>query len=260
MSTDRQARLRRWRELRAELDQSEDYRLRGRLRLFGISLRTLEVNYQELLVSLAAIRPQAIPEDLGTPVGDDWIMPQLANICRHLHNYLAAASSLIDHTRVLHKEIYEPSGLIPDYQAEVDARFKENGLTRLVNALRNINIHCHHLIITYSQRVNIDRAGPSMTCDVFIRKEVILAHNNLHAAARAFLESSGDQIGLESVIRSYHETMLDFHEWFSTRQHQIHGEAFRHVERIEQELRDIKAAEKAYFENMAPPAQPDHGS
>jgi hypothetical protein len=163
MSAERQARLTRWHELWAELEQAEAFRVRGRLQLFGLSFRTLEGNYRELMASLEAMRSQPIPDDLGTPVGSDWIMPLFEIICRHLHNYLAAASSLIDHTRVLYREIDQPSGLIPDYQAEVDARFKNNGLARLVNGLRNVNLHCHHLVITYSQNVRVDRRRPSMT-------------------------------------------------------------------------------------------------
>jgi hypothetical protein len=253
MSTERDARLRRWHELWAELEQAEAFRVRGRFQLFGLSFRTLEGNYQELMASLEAMRSQPIPDDLGTPVGSDWIMPLFEIICRRLHNYLAAASSLIDHMRVLYREIYQPSGLIPGYQAEVDARFKNNGLARLVNGLRNVNLHCHHLVITYRQKVQVDRSGPSMTCDVFLIKQVIMTYDKLDPAARAFLESSGDEIGLESVIRTYHLAAAEFHEWLAARQHEIHGEAFSHLERIEQELREIKAAEKAYFDELLPP-------
>jgi hypothetical protein len=257
MSAERQARMDRWYGLWAELDRSEDYRVRGRLRLFSVSLRTFEANCQELLRALEAIRPKGIPEDLGTPIGDDWIMPQLADICRHLSNYLAAASSLIDHSRVLYREVYQPRGLIAGYQVEVDARFKENGLTRLVNALRNVNLHCHHLIITYSQQVRIDRGGQSISSEVFRPRDKLLAHGDLHSAARAFVESSTDRIGLESLVRRYHQSMLDFHRWFSARQQEIHGEAFARLARIEQELREIKAAEKAHFDGLAASAQSD---
>ena len=249
MSVERQARLDRWYGLWAELDRSEAYRLRGRIRLFGISFRTLEANYRELLESLERIRPQAIPDDLGTPIDNEWVIP-LQDICRYLHNYLAATSSLIDHMRVLYRDIYKQNGLIPNYQTEVDARFIDNGVTRLVSAFRNINMHCHHLMITYTQNVKIDRGGSSITSDVFIRKDEILAHGKLHAAARTFLESSGNQISLESIIRRYHDTIVDFYEWFSAWQQEIHSKAFGHVERIEQELREIKAAERAYFENL----------
>jgi hypothetical protein len=94
---------------------------------------------------------------------------------------------------------------------------------------------------------------------VFLRKQVILTYDKLDPAARAFLESSGDEISLESVIRTYHEAAVDFHEWLSARQHETHSEAFGHLERIEQELREIKAEEKAYFDGLVPPPQSANG-
>jgi hypothetical protein len=250
VSSERQARLNRWYGLLSERDGSEAYRLRGRIRLFSVSFRTFEANYRELLASLAAIRPQAIPEDLGMPIDDSGSGLQLEAICRCLHNYLAAAGSLIDHMRVLHREIYQPAALIPRYQAEINERFVNNGLAQLVKSLRNVNMHCHQLIITYSERVNIDRNGASIASEVYIRKDAILAHGNLPASARTFLVEMGDRISLEAIIERYHDAMVDFYDWFSARQQEIHGEAFRNLERIEQELREIKAAEKEYFEGL----------
>ena len=38
-----------------------------------------------------------------------------------------------------------------------------------------------------------------------------------YATAKAFLEGLGDEISLESVIRSYHAAAVDFHAWFAAR-------------------------------------------
>jgi hypothetical protein len=83
MSVERQTRWKRWHELWAELEQAEAFPVRSRLQLFGLSFRTLEGNYRELMASLEAMRSQPIPDDLGTPVGSDWIMPLFEIICRH---------------------------------------------------------------------------------------------------------------------------------------------------------------------------------
>jgi hypothetical protein len=139
----------------------------------------------------------------------------------------------------------------------VDARFTNNGLARLVSGLRDVTMHCRNPIVTYSQNVLIDCNGPSMISDVFLRQHELLTYDRLNAAARNFLESSGDTISLESMIRTYHEMVVIFHDWFSARQHEIHGESFGHLERIEQELREIKAAEKSYFDALLSPAQND---
>jgi hypothetical protein len=58
-----------------------------------------------------------------------------------LHNFVAAAKSLVDHTRVAYRDLYAASGAIPQYQTEVDRRFVNDPLSKFIAGLREMAQH-----------------------------------------------------------------------------------------------------------------------
>jgi len=63
-------------------------------------------------------------------------MFQLEIVCL-LHNYLASAKTLIDHTRILVEELYKNTDFWAEYEARKKETFIDSPLAQFVQNLRN---------------------------------------------------------------------------------------------------------------------------
>ncbi|MGD5528132.1 hypothetical protein QUS92_22505, partial [Xanthomonas citri pv. citri] len=63
-------------------------------------------------------------------------------VSRLLHNFLAAAKTLVDHTRVFMRAYYLGSPLEKAYQDKIAAEIANDELCRFVHDLRNYMLHC----------------------------------------------------------------------------------------------------------------------
>ena len=93
-----------------------------RVQQFRFSLDLFERNFEELDLFLAHLAAPLVSAELGA-VDQRWRQHEaMKEVAFLLHDFVAAALSLIDHSRVFHREMYEPRDLIPEYQLEVHAR------------------------------------------------------------------------------------------------------------------------------------------
>ena len=86
---------------------------------------------------------------------------QLFHVLRHLHNTVAAALSLVDHTRVFYRKYYSSTQQIPDYQQQITTRFEEHGLTQFVICLRQFCQHYRNVMI--ASTIHVDNARGPLT-------------------------------------------------------------------------------------------------
>jgi hypothetical protein len=121
---------------------SDTCQLLKRLKVFELTLRVFRGNYadwQRIIDQYRPASPLAAINMMRKPA--KWLEPFLVELTRALHNLAASAFTLVDHTRNLHKELYEKAGSIPDYQTRVNADFAHDGLARFVGGLRNYCVH-----------------------------------------------------------------------------------------------------------------------
>ncbi len=62
-------------------------------------------------------------------------------VTRRFHNFVAAALTLVEHTRIFMREHYSDTPMLERYQAKVDTDFKNQPLVRFVQDLRNYILH-----------------------------------------------------------------------------------------------------------------------
>ena len=58
-------------------------------------------------------------------------------ICR-IHNFVAGAMSLVDHTRNLYEKLYPPKNLFPDYEERKKKDFIDDPLSQFIKGLRQV--------------------------------------------------------------------------------------------------------------------------
>jgi hypothetical protein len=137
----------------------------------------------------------------------------LGEVDRLLHNYLAAASTLRDHTRRLWRQ-YPPAdpALIAEYDQRVRDAFTESPLVQFVQRLRNYSTHSQ-LPVSRGRLAWTRDSGDQSTVE--LSKAKLLEWDGWNAAARDFLESSADEIDLRVVVSEYTAVADDFNQWFA---------------------------------------------
>ena len=159
----------------------------------------------------------------------------MSEITRLFHNFVAAALSLIDHTRVLYRHLYEPNNQFPEYQRRIDVHFVEDPLTQFVVKLRQMTQHYRlPSIQNHTSMSNINRDGlvGEMSIEMRLTTDGLRQYDGWNTPANRFLESSGEHIDLRSIITDYYAHINEFYEWFDQRQREIHGigpDLFRHL-------------------------------
>lgn len=141
-----------------------------------------------------------------------------------LHNFVAAAKSLIDHSRAVYRHLYKPKGLIPDYQAEIDRRFLSDPLSRFVVDLRRMAQH--YRLPSISITHHFENIGSDTKVDTRLVLSVadLGTFQEWTAPASGYLDRAGKDIDISTLARNYYDHVIAFYGWFRTEQKKVHGE------------------------------------
>lgn len=147
-------------------------------------------------------------------------------IVRLLHNFVAAALSLIDHTRVLYEELYEPHGELAEYKKKVRVGFAEDPLTQFVIKLRHMTQHYRlPSIENHTEMSDIKKGGLVGRVNIQLRLKVddLRKFSGWNVPAKKFLAGAGAHVDLHVLITDYHAHVSAFYDWFDQRQRALHG-------------------------------------
>ncbi len=228
-----------WHQLLDEYQHSDGFALRGRLRAFSLSLYAFDKNFESLKSAIEAMKPDEQPNDDTVFEFGDRTEPSLFEVCRCLQNFVSAAMTLVDQSRVLYEKMYEPSGKVPQYAAEIESRFKENPLHQFIQGLRNMTVHYRLPGVSYTVNRQIRIGGSSVSYEVCLEKSDLAQYDGWKKSARQFMDNSPPKINLGKVTSDYHHHVVDFHRWFADRQREAHRQELEQVERLESRLRQM---------------------
>ncbi len=148
-------------------------------------------------------------------------------VSRRIHNFVAAAKSLVDHTRVFMNDHYDQSSVQRICNEEVNKRFSENPLTKFVHDLRNYMLHCglphSSMFIHFTQDPEQpDRAG-QITTGVRLGTSELKSWGGWTAPARKYLETVGDEVPIEALVKEYVLQVEAFQAWLSEQLVEFHA-------------------------------------
>lgn len=211
-----------------EMKDMPEYQTLMKIRHFSISLDIFNGNYRELINHLNIHNdPQNSLELLGIR-NKQKLHAFQREIIRLLHNYIASSLSLTDHARNHYKELYFKNNLFPEYQNEINERFTNNTLAVFIKDLRQYMQHYQSPGV--SSRLQYKKGEPDFIIKLLLPLEDIKKYSGWHSYSKKFLEEQQDDIDLLDIIEKYHNLIVDFYDWFSSRQAIIHKEDERKVE------------------------------
>jgi len=150
---------------------------------------------------------------------------------RHLHNYLAAAQTRVDHFRRFKREDM-PEGLQEEYQRRVNEEFGASSLHNFIIRLRALILH---------DRLPVQRAretwgpGDARSFQVMLDSADLLQWDDWNPKAREYIQTSGKSVDLASAVRTYTDQTIGFDRWVAE---QFIGE---HLDDIESYLHAAQA-------------------
>jgi hypothetical protein len=158
---------------------------------------------------------------------------QLENM-RHLHNFLAGASTLIDHTRVMVRRLYANHPFQHEYQAKRAEIFNGTGPAGLVKGLRNWMVHKGIVPV-----VIVTTFEPRTTSSIVLNIKELRLYDGWDGQTKAFLSSCDSDPRLLNIVESYHAKVEHLYTWLGERMSQIHSAAFTELAELQDEYRRV---------------------
>ncbi len=184
---------------------------------------------------------------------------QLFDIVRHLHNSVAAAMSLVNHTRVFYNEYYRDSRQIPDYNHRIQTSFVENGVIQFVKSLRQFCQHYRSPMTVTS--VHFDNQRGRHWRSVGLLKADLIEFSGWSSIARRYLEELPDTIDFMEIVQNYEGSIIKFYDWFFGCLRSIHAEDIEFYNSMSAEIERLTALDYQSLPLRFPgaDAEPGHG-
>lgn len=156
---------------------------------------------------------------------------ELREIVRLIHNYIASVKSLIDHTRIVAKQILVDASF-DQYQKRVDA-FKDDTASKFLHRLRDFTLHITNPPIR--ARLNL----AEMSSEIYLDSALLLEWEDWSRSNREFIESRPGGIALLPLVEDYDHKVQAFYDWLI--------EYFQDARRVEMEEFWTRQDEWAHF-------------
>jgi hypothetical protein len=206
-------------------------RLLRRIEYFGHTIELVNRNFRFLEQALDNVRLGPKPRHL-LDTTDDWRRHDLLKeLSFALHDYLAAVKSLVDHSRTLYHQVYQPTGLFPEYESEAKRVFATDGVIQTVQGLREMAQHYELPNITSRRTLSDDNSATR----IVLKRDDLLKYSGWKAPAKRFIAAAGDDIDLSELCVSYQAKVTAFYEWMYDHLRRIHAHDLEKVNRSELE-------------------------
>jgi hypothetical protein len=219
-------------------DASEGHRVLSRGLSLTNSLDVFRGNHAELKKFLNHVATPSVMAHMWAEAHRYRLDYAQREAARLLHNYVAAAFSLVDATRRFVNKYYADTCLLEEYEVRVKKDFAEAPLHCFLKRLRNHTLH-HRLPPTKAMTKFKKRSDGEMDFDngFWLNVERMRGWGDWTGKAREYLESLGEEAKLDDIIDAYEPVVVGFHRWLSERIQEEHAEAIEETFELERRMR-----------------------
>lgn len=162
---------------------------------------------------------------------------------RRLHNFLAGANTLVDHTRVLMNDVYGNTPFFLEYGEEKRKSFVESPVAGFVKGLRNWMVHRGPVPLCVVSKLDI--AADVVTSRLMLDVNEMRAWDKWDSRARALLAGLEKHAPLKELLVQYASIVETFYEWFRVRLNEVHFEAFTALNEMQALYKELSAKRDA---------------
>jgi hypothetical protein len=210
-----------------------------RLKVHELGYRIFLTNFGEWQRSIDAKCPNDPMARIQIMQDRSWVEPYLGEVTRTLHNFVASALTLVDTTRVVYRELYEPKKLLPEYQGEIDTRFIKDGTAQFVKDLRQFCQHYRLPLLTAKVGLNLEPQGGHIQWGVPISREQVEVWSGWSATSKVFIAGFEKEIDLEAVAKEYRDKVVAFNAWLEGKQKEIHAAEWAYRDEMTKKIKEL---------------------
>lgn len=222
--------------IQTEFYAMPEQEISGRLQRLHETLRLFSANASELSRMLALHAEPRNAKVLWALKNRERFRDLQREVMRLLHNFVASAFTLVDHTRRIYRKHYEPHDLIPQYSDKKDHAFKLNPLHNFMKDLRQFFLHMEMPIVTAVLEMQ------SGATHLQLKRHVLERFENWSSATVVFLDENAWTVDLARACDSYVANVVAFHDWFRRELEILHARELAVLnakcEELEQVMRD----------------------
>jgi len=143
----------------------------------------------------------------------------LDEAARLLHNFLASAMTLVDHTRAHINTWHAGTTFEKEYKRQVRESFTANPVSRFVQCLRNYNLHYRLPVVSGRLSMEFDPPGQtkSMKSQVMLDVMKLQERDNWDPPSKTYMTRVGKELPVDRLADDYMKLVLPFHDWFRER-------------------------------------------
>jgi hypothetical protein len=200
------------REVQARLYGHPGYVEHRRLEAFEQSLNAVFYrNLGELVRLLVYATDLTVGIELATGSNPERQREFNAQLTQRLHNYVAASSSLVDHSRHLMRG--RPDAIVSQVEAQ-KSTLLEHPEIAFIKDLRNYTLHRSlPPVLHRAAMTGLNTPAPGSESEVTMSAEDLLGWDRWGSAAKAFLRGQTGDLALRPVIETHGYEMYKFNDW-----------------------------------------------
>lgn len=201
-----------------------------------ITYEIFQGNLQELLETTA--KYSSVDNALEVFSNNEQSLLLLKDVLRKLHKFLSSAKTLVDHTRIAVKRLYEGLSFKSEYQEKLKTSLSDSELQVFIQDLRNYTQHYQIPVVGMTLSFTVRNAGSPWDNTLNIDRDQILHGYDWKPAARNYLSNQPGKIPIDKLATDYFQLVSAFYRWLGQRQTEIHQGDFDEINRRKEELRN----------------------
>jgi|GEM_PF-1324508 len=162
-------------------------------------------------------------------------------LSRHIHNFVAAAMTLVEHTRKFMRTNYEGQAILDIYEKEAKARFVTSPVAQFVQELRNYMVHkglpSSSMYMTMKAQPDSFDGSMSVETGVRFQTEALLEGYKWNGVARQFLTDAGEYLHVHDFANEYVDLVDQFHGWLDSTLEEHHRSDLEDLVELGEQLR-----------------------
>lgn len=214
--------------LNTKMLSSSGYEILQEMNTLNDSVRVLNTNHEEIQKHLQNFKNFSITITLNS------LHPNLETK-RLMHNYLASAISLIDHTRIHITNIHKEKKFL-DYQPMVKKTFIENPHCVFIKDFRQYLQH--YKLPDISFQANALSLKPKWS--IKISTSELEKFSGWKKDSKIFIKSKYPRLDLLEVTDNYQKIVNDFYKWLIKNQKEIFSDELNQLEELKIEIKKAK--------------------
>jgi len=224
-------------DLYEQLTSMPEYKVLEKIKALEMSKYVFQSNYAELKQLLTA--DVDVNKIRGMRETDRRLRMTaiLFEITRLLHNFDASVRSSIEHTRILYRELNKKTGKMPEYEPEIERRFNNNPLVHFFKDLCDYCLRFQAPPVTSS--LYWSQINAVYNTGVKLDTNELSKYSKWSPAGKKYLANQTNPLDLLSVVDEYYALVMDFCNWFQSRQKEIYSAEIARVDAIQEEIESL---------------------